>query len=132
MEGHDVAARQRKLQWLKNVLTACVQGSAAAKRILRCMEATSASDISSGFLASGLIDLQEPPTSRALAELQLLADAGVGAMLLPAVAWALEVMFPKQSQSLSSKKAEQLANAVFMAAALAVHNLARIIACHPS
>ena len=132
MAGHGVAARQRKLQWLKNILTACVQGSAAPKRILRCMEATSVTDISSAFMDSGLINLQERTTSEAVAELQLIIDAGVAEILVPAVVWASEVMFPKQSQPPSSKKAEQLAEAVYMAAGCAVHNLAHIIACHPS
>ena len=128
----DVAARQRKLQWLKNVLTACVQGSAAPKRLLRFMEATSGADIRAEFSHSGLTDLQKLATSVAVAELQLLADAGVAAILLPAVGWALEVMFPKQSCRPNSKKAEQLADAVFMTAGLALHNLAQIIACQPS
>ena len=129
--GHDVAARQRKLQWFKNVLTACVQGSAAPKTLLRCMEATSVSDVSSAFVDSGLVDLKEGATSEAVAELQLFADAGVAAILLPAVAWASQVMYPKQSQPPSSKKAEQLADAVFVIGGGAVHNLTRIIASLP-
>ena len=132
MAGHDVAARQRKLQWLTNVLTACVQGPAAPKRILRCIDATSDTDIRAGFFDSGLIDLQDRATSEEVAKLQMFADAGVAAILLPAVAWASEVMFPKQSQPPSSKKADQLAGGVFMSAALAVHNLAEMVGCHPS
>ena len=114
-------------------MTACVKGSAAPKRVLRCMEATSGTDIRAELFHSELIDLQERATSTsdAVAELQLFADSGVAAILLPAVAWATDVIFAKQSRPLS-KKAEQLADAVFMAAGFAVHNLAQTIACHPS
>ena len=124
--------RQRILQWLKTVLTACVQGTTASNRLLKCMEAASVADIHAGFERSGLVELRKPTPSEAVADLRVFAQSDVAATLLPAVSWAADVMYSKESHPPSSKKAQQLAETVFLNAAVAVYNLAQTVARHPS